>query len=208
VLTVLLIRHASFAGIGERIAGRAAGTRLNQRGREQAEQLGQALAHANSQNGLLRAPIAAVYSGPLERARETADILARSLGVPVQEAPGLDELDFGEWTGKALGELDADPRWRAFNTARSLTRIPGGELMSEAADRAVAELMRLERRHPDGVVCAVSHGDVIRGVLLRCLRMSMDEVHRLEVLPASVSVVDMAMGELRRALAINWTPDL
>ena len=208
MLTVLLIRHASCDHIGRRIAGRAAGTHLNGLGRAQAARLARALAQGRGQNSLFGPGLEALYSGPLERARETAEILAAPLGLSVVEAPGLDELDFGEWTGKTLDELDADPRWQAFNTSRAETRIPGGELMSEAVDRALDELARMERRHHGGAVCAVSHGDVIRGVLLRCLRTPLDEVHRLEVAPASVSLVQILDGEPLRALAINWTPDL
>lgn len=205
MVTVLLIRHATCDHIGRRIAGRAPGTHLDPHGRAEAERLGRAMAR-NSQNGLYR--LAALYCGPLERARETAEILGRAIGTPVYEASGLDEMDFGEWTGRTLEELATDPRWRAFNAARGATRIPGGEHMSEAVDRAMAELGRLERLHPGATVGAVSHGDVIRGILLRGLRMELDDVHRLEIAPASVSVIELAEGEPRRVIVLNWTPDL
>src|SRR5690242_3995266 len=205
MLTVLLIRHATCDHIGRRIAGRAPGTHLDPHGRAEAERLGRVLAR-NSQNGLYR--LAALYCGPLERARETAEILGRAIGTPVYEASGLDEMDFGEWTGRTLEELETDPSWRAFNAARGATRIPGGEHMSEAVDRAMADLGRLERLHPGATVGAVSHGDVIRGILLRGLRMELDDVHRLEIAPASVSVIELAEGEPRRVIALNWRPDL
>ena len=118
-------------------------------------------------------------------------------------AAGLDELDFGEWTGRSLASLADEPRWRAFNQARGATRIPGGELMSEAVDRAMAELARFDAKHPGGIVAAVSHGDVIRGVLLRCLGMPLDAVHRLQVSPASVSVVRV-FPEGAQVVAVNW----
>jgi broad specificity phosphatase PhoE len=194
VLTVLLIRHASCDHVGRRIAGRAPGVCLDARGRAEALALAKAMAGRR---------IDAVYSGPLERAMETARPLAERLGQTVRAAGGLDELDFGEWTGRSLASLAEDPRWRAFNTARASTRIPGGELMSEAADRAMAELSRFEREHPDGVVAAVSHADVIRGVLLRCLDMPLDAVHRLSVAPASVSVVRV-FAEGAQVVGLNW----
>jgi broad specificity phosphatase PhoE len=194
VLTVLLIRHAACDHVGHRIAGRAPGVCLNARGLAESRALAEALAGW---------PIEAVYSGPLERSMATAGALAERLGQPVRAAAGLDELDFGEWTGRSLASLAADPRWRAFNEARGVTRIPGGELMGEAVERAMAELARFEREHPDGVVAAVSHGDVIRGVLLRCLGMPMDGVHRLEVAPASVSVVRV-FREGAQVVGVNW----
>ena len=150
-------------------------------------------------------PIVAVYSGPLERAWETAAALAATLGCPVLPAPGMDELDFGTWTGRSLDSLEAEPTWRAFNEARGSTRIPRGESMSEAVDRAMAELARIGREHPDGIVAAVSHGDLIRGVLLHCLGMPLGHVHRLEVSPASVSAVRL-YDPAPRVLTVNWTP--
>jgi probable phosphoglycerate mutase len=194
VLTVLLIRHAACDHLGHRIAGRAPGVGLNRRGRVEARVLAEALAERR---------IDAVYSGPLERAMETAGALAARLGQTVRIAPALDELDFGEWTGRSLVSLAEDPRWRAFNGARGVTRIPGGELMGEAVERAMAELARFEREHPHGIVAAVSHGDVIRGVLLRCLGMPLDDVHRLEVAPASVSVVRV-VRDRAQVVGVNW----
>ncbi|MFL5517039.1 MAG: histidine phosphatase family protein [Gemmatimonadales bacterium] len=197
MVTVLLIRHATCDHVGERIAGRAPGVHLNARGRAEAEALARALPPGR---------VGAIYSGPLERAVETAETLARRLGLTVRAAPGLDELDFGEWTGRTLASLDGEPRWQAFNRARSTTRIPGGELMQEAADRAAVELDRLERTHPGARVAAVSHGDVIRALLLRCLAMPLDAVHRLEVAPASVSVVEWSAGG-GKVSVVNWTTD-
>ena len=194
--TILLVRHAACDHVGRRIVGRAPGVHLNSRGRAEAEALAGALG---------RLPIVAVYSAPLERAWETAAVLAAPLGSPVLPAPGLDELDFGAWTGRSLDALAAEPTWQAFNEARGSTRIPQGESMPEAVDRAMAELARIGREHPDGVVAAVSHGDVIRGVLLHCLGMPLDHVHRLDVSPASVSAIRL-YDPAPRVLTVNWTP--
>jgi broad specificity phosphatase PhoE len=194
-VTALLVRHAACDHVGRRIAGRSPGVHLNAQGRAEAVVLARAL------GGL---PITAVYSGPLERAWETAAPLAKRLGLPVLASPGLDELDFGDWTGRSLDSLAAEPVWRAFNEARDTTRIPGGELMGGAIGRAMEELVRFGREHPDQVVAAVSHGDVIRGVLLHCLGMPLNQVHRLEVAPASVSVVCL-YEPVPRVLAVNWT---
>jgi probable phosphoglycerate mutase len=196
MVTVLLIRHAVCDHVGQRIAGRSPGVHLNAQGRADAESLARVLAAGR---------VDAIYSGPLERALETAAALARPAGLPIRPAPGLDELDFGEWTGRTLGSLEGDAHWRLFNELRSATRIPGGELMGEAADRALGELARFGREHPHGRVAAVSHGDVIRAVLLRCLGMPLDAIHRLEVAPASVSVVEWQEGGSGRVPVVNWT---
>ncbi len=66
--------------------------------------------------------------------------------------------------------------------------------MVEVQARALGLVERLRTRHPQGRMVLVSHGDVIRAVLLHLLGLGLDAVHRLEVVPASASTV--AVGEL------------
>lgn len=195
--TVLLIRHGMCDPVGKSIAGRTPGVHLNRQGRAQAADLARVLS---------RLPIEAVYSSPMERAVETALPLGLALGRPVREAPGLTELDFGEWTGRSLVELERDPRWPAFNEHREATRIPGGESMGEVVSRAVGTLSDILRTHGEAVVAAVSHGDVIRAVLMHCLGAPLDRIHGLEVAPGSVSAVQLGEGA-SRVLAVNWRGD-
>lgn len=178
--TFLLIRHATNDSVGHSIAGRRPGVRLNAHGRRQAEALAERL------GGL---PIAAVYASPLERAVETAEPLAARLGLQVRLAEGVMELDYGEWTGLALAELEGRPGWSGWNTFRSGTRIPGGEHLLEVQARAVTELDRLAAAHRDALVAVVSHGDVIRAVLGHYLGIPIDLLLRLAVEPASVSIL-------------------
>lgn len=143
-----------------------------------------------------------MYSSPLERARETAAAIAGPQDLEVAEATGLNEVDFGEWTGRSFADLEGDERWGRFNSARSITRIPGGEMMLEVQARAVAELLSLAEHHREAVVVAVSHGDVLRSVLAFVLGLSLDQMHRLEVDPASVSTIEVQPWGAR-VLAIN-----
>src|SRR5436190_881152 len=119
--TVLLIRHGTTDDVGRRLAGRTPGRHLNEQGLREARELTLRLAET---------PIAAVYSSPLERAQETAAPLAAMHALPVVTRDDLTELDFGRWTAMEIGSLEGEPDWLAFNTARSDTRIPGGEMMA------------------------------------------------------------------------------
>jgi probable phosphoglycerate mutase len=193
--TVLLIRHALTAHVGSTISGRLPHVGLSGEGRRQAEALADRLASR---------PIRAIYSSSLERAMATAEPLARRLGLSAQVRSRLDELHFGEWTGKSFAALGCDPLWGRFNTFRSLTRIPGGELMLEVQARAVAELVDLRARHPEEAVAVVSHGDVIRAALAHYLGIHLDLIQRLEISPASVSVVTLEGGGVR-VLSVNET---
>ena len=194
----LLIRHATTDAVGQRFSGRLPGVPLNAAGQAQARQLAARLA-------LL--PLHAVYTSPLERATQTADPVAAAHGLtPLADAAFL-ELDLGEWTNQTFQELHGDPQFHLFNVFRSGTRIPGGELMLEAQARIVAGLQRLAGRHPQQTVAVVSHSDLIKAAVAYYVGMPLDLAQRLEISPASVSVLEI-YPETARLLALNSTPEL
>jgi probable phosphomutase (TIGR03848 family) len=195
--TFALIRHALCDPVGHSIAGRQPGVHLNTAGIQQARSLAERLADL---------PITALYSSPLERAVETAEPIGVGHSLPVQTAEGLNEIDFGEWTGKSIAELDPLPVWRSFNTFRSGTRIPGGENMAEVLGRSLRELDRLKRLHPgsNSLVAVVSHGDVIRVLVAHTLGMAPDLMQRLELSPASITLVELE-DHGARLLLLNST---
>jgi broad specificity phosphatase PhoE len=199
VTTFLLIRHALCDPVGTSIAGRTVGLHLNDAGRRQAAAL------AGRLGGL---PIAAIRSSPLERAMETAQPLAAALGLPVVQDAGLNELDFGEWTGRTLTELDGLPEWCDFNERRSSTKIPGGETMAEVISRSLATLEQV-RRTPGltgRIVALVSHGDVLRSLVAHCIGMNPNAIHRIEIAPASVSIL-LSEDDNWRLLLLNSTEE-
>ena len=183
--------------VGRSIAGRTPGISLNEVGKRQAEKLAQRLREL---------PLTAVYSSPLERAAETAAPIARVQGLEVQRLEGFNEIDFGDWTGKSLGELDRLPAWRSFNTFRSGTRIPGGEHMADVLSRSLRDLDKVRQAHsgPGALVSVVSHGDVLRAVLAHALGLSLDFMRRLELSPASISILS-AEDDGNRVLQLNGT---
>jgi len=191
--TFFLIRHGLNDSIGNWIAGRMAGVHLNSEGRVQAEKLADHLA---------RLPIVAVYTSPMERARETAEPIARKLGLEVQVCIGINEIDCGIWTGKRFDELKDQVRWKRYNRLRSGSRIPNGELMLEAQTRAVQALEELCGRHPDQSVALISHGDVIRAVIAYFAGIPLDLFTRIEVSCASVSVIELD-GQDPRIWSVN-----
>mgnify|MGYP001272979075 CR=1 FL=1 len=180
--TFYLIRHAEKDAPEDVLAGRTPGIGLSERGRRQAEAIAQRLAAE---------PIRAVCASPVQRAKETAEPLARTRGVQVQTRAGLHEIEFGEWTGKRFAELEAVESWRWFNRFRSGTRVPGGETIGEVQARFVAEMLRLREAYPNDGVALVSHGDPIRVALGYFLGAPLDLFERIEVGLASISVVAM-----------------
>jgi probable phosphomutase (TIGR03848 family) len=181
--TFLLLRHGAHLLGGDLIAGRTPGVHLSPLGHEQAERMAARVA---------RLPVAAIYCSPAERTRETAEHLGRRLNLPVQIREALNELNFGEWTGRSVAELRSEERFGRWNTFRSGTRMPGGETMLEIQTRVVAELLSLRERHGDDCVALVSHGDVIKAALAWALGVPLDLFMRIEIGLASVSMVAVA----------------
>ncbi len=178
--TFLLIRHGACDPLGRYIAGRLPGIHLNEQGRRDAGRLVERLEEV---------PIARVLSSPLERARETAAPLADSHGIDLEFSAALQEIDFGDWSGKSFEQLHEQPQWRWFNEFRSNTRIPGGEMAIEVQARMAAELTRLGHEARDEVVAVVGHADPLKMALVLYLGMPIDCGFRLAIAPASVSVI-------------------
>ena len=175
---IILIRHAAHVELGRILSGRRRDIALNPEGLEQAEIIADLMGVE---------PLAAVYSSPRERAYYTARAVAEQHELPVLIADGLDEVDFGDWTGMSFDVLEGDPLWDQWNTARSIARPPNGESMEEACRRAVAQIEEIAGNHADQVVAAVSHCDIIRGLIAYYLGLPLDNLLRFDVEPASVS---------------------
>jgi probable phosphoglycerate mutase len=189
VTTFFLVRHAAHALLGQVLAGRMPDLSLNLAGRRQASRLGLRL---------VRERLTLLQSSPSRRARETADLLAAPVGLPVAVAPALDEVDFGEWTGRSFAELSRDPRWRVWNAERGAARAPGGESMEEAQSRIVGHLESLRRDHPDGRILLVTHAEIVRAALLHHLGLPLQAYERIEISPGSVTV--LSLGEAGAAI--------
>lgn len=175
---ILLIRHASHIELGRVLSGRRRDISLSHDGLEQAEIVADLLGVE---------PIAAVYSSPRERAYYTARDIAEPHSIGVQVMDGLDEVDFGDWTGKSFDDLEGDPLWNAWNEQRGSARPPNGESMGEAVARAVEAVEEVARLNADKTVAVVSHCDIIRGIIAHYLGLPLDNLLRFDVDPASLS---------------------
>ena len=192
------LRHGEHGLLGKVLAGRMPGVGMTERGRAEI---------ASQAERLAREKIAAIYASPLQRTRETAEIVSARLSLSIEFRDDLLELDFGEWTGATFDSIRADPRWQAWRTQRSLARIPGGENMRQVQRRIVEALMEIGERHRGETVALVSHGDVIRAVLLFALGMPLDFYNRIEIGQGSISTIQIHPGGIR-VLAVSERPRL
>jgi len=178
---VLLVRHGTTATTGKVLPGRAPGLHLADSGHAQAEATAQRIA------ALKR--VDAIYSSPLERARETAAPIARARGLRVRIDRGLLECDFGDWTGGELKSLAKQPEWSTVQRYPSGFRFPHGESFVEMAARVHTAVDGLVHRHTGGVVVAVSHADPIKAVVADALGTHLDLFQRIVVSPCSVTAI-------------------
>lgn len=186
--TVILVRHGrTTANATGLLAGRAVGVTLDQIGRDQAASTGDRLSPV---------PLVGVVSSPLERCQQTAQfILDRQTGAPYTPAEAdLTECDYGQWQGRLLSDLATEELWPIVQSQPSAVVFPGGESMAAMQARSVAAIRRydaaFEAEHGPGAVwAAVSHGDIIKSILADALGMHLDLFQRINVGPASVSIV-------------------
>jgi len=181
-MQLMLVRHAQNDWVGDRLAGWTPGVHLNEKGRQQAQALGERLAHL---------PITAIYSSPLERAVETAQAIAAHHTLEVQILEGVGETRYGEWTGASLKELSKTELWPVVQVYPSGARFPGGESLRETQGRAVAALDALRDAHREerDVVVVVSHADVVKAAVAHYVGLHLDLFQRLAISPASLSVI-------------------
>ncbi len=182
--TVLLVRHgrtsANAAGV---LAGWTPGIHLDETGREQTKALAQRLA---------RLHLDGFVTSPLERCRETAEILgaAHRSNTRLNSDLDLAECRYGEWTGRPLAELRREPLWRSVEQVPSSVTFPNGESLAAMQARALQAMRRWNARYGDhGIYLAVTHGDVIKAILADALGMHLDMFQRIAVEPCSISAI-------------------
>jgi broad specificity phosphatase PhoE/ribonuclease HI len=140
------------------------------------------------------APIAeridAVLTSPVRRTRETAEVIAEVLGRPVEEEPGFAEMEFGAWDGLTFEEVAARDRGGLEAWMGQLDRAPaGGESFETVEARVLSALARVRAAHEGRTVVVVSHVTPIKILVSNALGAPLDGVFRMELSPASVSVV-------------------
>ncbi|MBE3567122.1 MAG: histidine phosphatase family protein [Thermogemmatispora sp.] len=198
--TLLFVRHGQTSwNVEHRLPGRLPGIPLTDQGRQQVARLADALSVL---------PISAIISSPLERARDTAEILAQAWGLEVWLEPDLMDTDVGHWAGERYDELlKKDPSWKAFVQDPTVAPAPDIETFPQVQQRAVAAVERWRQRPEAGAwPLFVAHADVIKLLLAHYSGLPPVRAPLLGIDNASVSIVELE-GELPpRLIAVGWTP--
>jgi len=176
-----LIRHASHDLLGKALAGRA-DIHLNTKGIAEATRLPLRLSNTR---------IDAIHVSRRHRCWETAALLAASKSLRLQVNEKIDEIDFGDWTQRPFIELENDPQWKVWNSNRIAARIPNGETIQDVQSRVLEALRELADQNENAAIAIVSHCDVIKAALAGILSLSLNDLERFEIAPASVSRITM-----------------
>jgi broad specificity phosphatase PhoE len=126
-----------------------------------------------------------IVASPRRRAQQTAAAIAAVTDAETVIAHDIDEVDFGEWSGRTFVQLADDPGWRRWNEQRSSARTPAGESITDIQVRVLRHLHRLQEEYPGRSIVIVTHAEVIRAVVLHWLEASVDGYYRLVISPAS-----------------------
>ena len=194
---VILVRHAQTTTTGKVLPGRTPGLHLSESGRRQAQLAADRL-------GILEP--AAVYASPMERARETAAPIARAARRRIRVAEGLNECDFGTWTGRRLGDLRRKKDWKTVQAYPSGFAFPGGESFAQMQVRVTGQLHDLVERHRGETIVAVSHADPIKAAVADALGVHLDHFQRIVVSPCSLTPILYALDG-PTVLSVNSTGD-
>lgn len=195
--TVLMVRHGRTPTTGKVLPGRAKGLHLDETGQSQARAVAE---HLGQLQG-----VTAIYTSPLERARETAAPTAAALGIRPVVDRGLVEIDTGEWTGADLTQARRSRVWKVVQQYPTGFAFPGGESMVQMQARVVTALAGIVARHPSETVIAFSHADVIRVAVAHAMGVHLDLFQRIMVGTCSVSTVSYHQTGAA-VLGVNWTP--
>jgi len=186
-LRLYLIRHGEVEGAESgKLLGRT-DTSLSARGLEQARKLAEVLSSAQ---------LSAVYGSDLQRARVTAEIIAKRSNVKVQESAAWREIDMGEWDGRTMASLhDEAPQLvaRLFDDPASF-EYPGGESFECFTGRVLKAIDQLLMTHCKGEIVLVAHGGVCRAIIGSALGVPAKNWLRLAQDYGCVNVIDWYNG--------------
>jgi broad specificity phosphatase PhoE len=197
---VILVRHGQTAwnaGSGdERFRGRT-DLPLDDTGHAQARAVDTRLASE---------PIAALYSSPLLRPRQTLEPLAARTGLPVQPHRGLIDIAYGQFQGLTHDEAAATfpEQYAMWATTPSQVHFPQGERLADVQARLLSLLHELSERHPGQTVVLAGHQIVNKVLACTVLGLDLDQIWRIQQDTAGIDVLQQ-VGERWHMLRLNDT---
>jgi probable phosphoglycerate mutase len=165
---VYLVRHGTTDWNKEEIFRGRVDCKLNETGQAEARALA----------GYFKdIPVEVIYSSPLSRATETAQVIAAAKGLRVLPDAAFMDMDFGAWQGCPLKEVKEkySDLYRVWRERPQAILFPGGENLAQVRARAWEGLTRVVQENPEKTVLIISHRVVTK--VLICAVLGLDDSH-------------------------------
>ena len=180
---ICLVRHGETSW---NLEGRTQGrqdSHLTEKGLYQAKMLGKRLVREN---------IDEIYSSDLDRAKATALIIGKELGLNCHYNNGLAEMCFGLWEGLTTNEIgNSYPKeLDIWHSTPHLACLPEGESLVLAQERIKASVEEIVNATGDKNILIVSHGTVIKLYLLAFLNMELENFYKLKQDNCSINIIE------------------
>ena len=183
-MNLLMIRHGEIpSNVNKVYAGRSPEP-LTERGVRQAKEVSEELK---------RYEVNALYSSPIHRALQTAQILSEHIGVDLEVNDAFRELEMGPWEG--MSEADVGKRypdeWKTWHTKPAELMLPGRETLDDLLQRVLDGVRNISREMAGQNVIIVTHVAIIRVLMLWCSRKSLNLYKTIHVPNAEIFEIDL-----------------
>jgi len=190
--SIIFLRHGQATNNTQRIlAGRTTGIPLTEKGIDQAEKAAKFLEEMN---------ISTIYSSPIERAKDTAEIVGKHNSIDVRIDDRLIELDMGKFTGMPYDEIFSSHGnvFMKFYNGELEIAHNGVETFADVKKRVLGMVDHVIENHPDENVVLVTHMDPIKAMLSTIVSFSAENLYELIIANASLNI----FREYKRKLSI------
>jgi len=184
---IILVRHGECEGNIRGLFRGRTNFPLNRRGLIQAKELGLEL---------LDFPIVNVYSSPLERARQTAEILGKEIDLKINIDEDFNNIELGNWEGlkkERIAEQYSE-EWNLWINNPELLKIDGMERLENVQKRAKKRLDELVQENHNKTFAVVSHRAVLKPLIAACLNITPPYFWRVHLDTASYSLLTYREG--------------
>lgn len=190
---VLLIRHAqSTANRRGVLTGQTPGVSLSAQGRVQSQELALRLG---------KAKLSQLRVSPMQRCIETIEPWINAQRKFQSESlivdHGVNELDFGDWTGRKISSVSMTREWARVQKQASKAKFPNGESLKQVQRRARSSFDEAVSARGRGAIGIVTHADVIKVLVADLLNLHLDEFQKIVIDNASVTVFDYNKGKVK-----------
>lgn len=156
---------------------------------------------------LSRVKLSNIYSSPLKRAADTANIIGKSKDLRVIVREGLKEIYFGKWEGMKFNDINTEfhddyQKWLKdpYNNCPT-----GGECFKEVQERVLAEIDNMIKENEDkSSVAVITHGGIIYSLLVNWLQIPLSRWRSIIQRQGAINIVVIDKG-FPYISAINYT---